>query len=86
MEYEWDDAKNEANIEKHRIGFEALHGFEWGTAIVNATRRHGEARYIATSYIGPRLHTVIYTERGDRTRIISLRRASTKEEIEYAQA
>ena len=68
MEYEWDEAKRQANIEKHRIGLEAANEFEWDTAIKVPTMRHGELRFIATGYIGDRLHTVIYAERGSRLR------------------
>ena len=40
---------------------------------------YGEMRWRAIGYIGEHLHTVIYTVRGDNTRIISLRRANAKE-------
>jgi uncharacterized DUF497 family protein len=86
VEYEWDEAKRLANRAKHEIDFRAAEGFEWAFANVQPTHRHGERRYIATGYIGDRLHTVVFTERGGRTRIISLRRASSKEEKDYAQA
>ena len=31
--YEWDEAKNQANIVAGRPGFEAVEDFEWETAI-----------------------------------------------------
>ncbi len=40
-------------------------------------------RPCATGYIGPRLHRVIYTERGESIRIISLRKAHLKEVRDY---
>ncbi len=86
MEYEWDEAKRLANRAKHRIDFEAVEDFEWDSAHILQTHRHGEPRYIATGYIGDRLHTVIYTRRDRRRRIISLRKASSKEEKDYVQA
>ena len=86
MKYEWDDVKCQANLEKHRIGFTAIEDFEWGTAKIKSTSRREETRYIASGYIRDRLHTVIYAERGDFIRIISLRKASRQEEREYAQA
>ena len=86
MEYEWDDAKQRSNLQKHRVDFGDMEDFEWGAAIVRSAYRHGETRHIAIGYIGNRLHTVVYTQRGDTTRIISLRRASRREEIEYAGA
>ena len=54
--------------------------------IPRLTRRYGETRYLAIGYIGDRLHAVVYTDRGDATRIISLRRANRQEEREYAGA
>ena len=86
MEYEWDETKRRSNLEKHRIDLSVANDFDWDTAIEQPTMRHGELRYIATGYIGDRLHTVIWTERDNRRRIISLRRASRQEERDYAQA
>ena len=86
VEYEWDEAKRLANLAKHEIDFRAVEDFAWDSANILPTHRHCEWRYIATGYIGDRLHTVIYTRRDQRRRIISLRRASSKEEKDYAQA
>ena len=86
MEYEWDEAKRLANLAKHRIDFRAVGDFDWGSANILPTHRGGERRYIATGYIGDRLHTVIYTRRDRKRRIVSLRKASSKEEKDYAQA
>ena len=85
VEYEWDDAKNEVNIEKQGIGFEAVHGFEWDTAVVKPGDRRGEVRWAAVGYIAGRLHRVIYTERGSRRRIISLHKANARERRRYEQ-
>ena len=84
VEYEWDEAKSEANIAAGRPGFDAIEEFEWETAMVEHSDRHGEPRWAATGYIEDRLYRVVYTRRGDRRRIISLRKASTKEMRDYA--
>ena len=84
IKYEWDEAKSRSNIERGRVGFEAMREFEWETAAVTRSDRQGEVRWAATGYIGGRLHRVVYTLRKDRTRIISLRIANRKEEREYA--
>ena len=86
MLYEWDESKRRDNIGKHGIDFERIYAFDWGTAVIEPSPRAGEMRYIGIGYIGDRLHTVIYTERGTATRIISLRPASTNERNHYAQA
>ena len=86
VKYEWDEAKSEANIAADRLGFDAIEDFEWETAMVDRSDRYGETRWAATGYIEDRLHRVVYTRRGGRTRIISLRKASPKEMRDYAQA
>ena len=85
VEYEWDERKDEANVAAGRLGFAAVENFEWDTAVITPSPRSGEARWAAIGYIEDRLHYVVYTPREDRIRIISLRRASRKEERFYAQ-
>ncbi len=84
--YEWDERKRQENVEKHEIDFTAIYNFAWDTVVQRSNTTHGELRWVATSYIGDRLYTIVYTWRDDRRRIISLRRASRQEERAYAQA
>jgi uncharacterized DUF497 family protein len=87
VEYEWDEAKRRDNLAKHRgVDFSGMEAFEWETAAIASSSRHGEARYTALGYIGDRLYYVVYTMRGDKCRIISLRKANPREERQYAQA
>ena len=86
MEYEWDEAKRQDNAAKHGVDFWAIEALVWATAIIGASSRHGESRYVALGYIGDRLHYAVYTMRGDKCRIISLRKANSREERQYAQA
>ena len=86
MKYGWDEAKSEANIAQGRPSFVAIEDFEWDTAMIERSDRHGETRWAATGYIGHRLHKVVYTERDGLIRIISLRKASPKEMRDYAKA
>ena len=60
--------------------------FEWATALIERSDRFQEVRYIATGYIGRRLHRVVYTLRGESIRIISLRKANPREMRQYAEA
>ena len=83
MIYEWDEAKREANRSKHGIDFDEVRSFVWETAEIKPSPRGNEMRYAATGYIGPRLHRVIYTERGERLRIISVRKAHLQEVRDY---
>ena len=84
MPYEWDEAKRRGNIAKHGIDFESAHRFNWATASFEHSMRSGEARVLALGYIGDRLHAVVYIDRGENVRIISMRKAKRKEENRYA--
>lgn len=85
MEFEWDEGKNEAYIGKGRVDFASMEHFEWETAKIARSDRRGEIRWTAVGYVGNRLHHVVFTERNDRIRIISLRIASRQEVREYAE-
>ena len=86
MEYEWDIAKNRINLDKQRIDFPEIVNFEWNEAIVRRSDRFQEQRWRAIGYLGEGRHVVVFTDRGDMRRIISIRKASNKERREYAQA
>lgn len=47
MDYEWDEAKAQLNLEKHGVAFETVYAFEWDTALVHEDDRedYGEERY-----------------------------------------
>ena len=77
--YEWDETKRESNIRRHGVDFPAMSTFEWEEAVERFDDRHEEDRWIATGFIGLRLHVVAYTVRGDVVRVISLRKAQPQE-------
>ena len=83
MQLEWDESKRRETMVERGIDFAAMAGFDWDTATVERSDRQGETRWAATGYIGDRLHRVVYTERGDRRRIISLRKANARERRDY---
>ena len=85
IEYEWDEGKDEANIAAGRLGFAAVEDFEWETALIIPSDRQGERRWAALGLIGNTLHYVVYTNRGERRRIISLRMASRAERGRYVR-
>ena len=85
-DFEWDDAKAEANLAKHGIPFdEAAAVFVDPLCIViDATRASdGEERQKVIGTIAGRVFTVVFVTRGDVCRIISARRANAKEERAY---
>lgn len=86
MEYEWDDEKNLENVERRQLDFSEVKNFDWDNAVIRRSDRFQEPRWRAIGYIGDRLHVVVFTERSDKCRVISLRIASNKERREYALA
>ncbi len=60
----------------------------WDRAFVmeDSRRPYGERRFIAYAPIGERLYVVVYSPRGPRRRIISLRRANRREVVRYERA
>ena len=84
--YEWDDVKNAENLSKHRVDFELVEQFEWDTAVFQLDVRfdYGEERIRAFGRIAGRPFCVVYTMRGVKVRIISLRSMHEKEARRYA--
>ena len=87
MEFEWDPAKEQSNIEKHGVDFtEAATVFGDPLEITISDPDHsvGEFRFLSIAHSSRnRILVVSYTEREDRIRIISARTASPKERRQY---
>ena len=88
MEFEWDEAKNARNRSKHGVSFEeAQEIFMRPTVCGEDTRReYGEQRYVSIGELrGPPtvVLVVVHTRRGDKTRLISARKATRKERNAY---
>ena len=87
MEILFDPAKDASNIEKHGVSLADMLEFEWDEAVTWTDQRHeyGEHRLIGLGYIGNRLFSVVFVDRGAERRIISLRKANPREVKRYAQ-
>jgi uncharacterized protein len=86
MEFEWDIAKAAANFRKHGVSFEeAIYAFGDPLIVEELDDReiYGEDRIIAYAMGKTELLTIIYTQRGECTRIISARRATRNEQNGY---
>jgi len=85
--FEWDEEKAASNFRKHGVGFdEACSAFldSWSLTIPDPMHSQGEDRFILVGVsVAPRLIVVVHTDRGDRIRIISARRATAKEVRRY---
>ena len=89
MEFEWDEAKDAANIAKHGIGFATARRIFEGPVLTWADSRsdYGEAREHSIGAIdGILFLAVIHTDRQGVNRIISARRASRAERKRYEDA
>ena len=89
LTFEWDIVKKRANLRKHGVSFaEAMTVFKDPLARIVRDHRHStiEERFaiLGTSSRG-RLLTVMFTERGDRIRLISARRATIAERHSYEE-
>ena len=91
MNVTFDPVKDAANMAKHGVSLSEAAGFEWDTAIVWPDTRndYGEARMVALGYIGLRIMAVVFVDRpADKPterRIISLRKANSREVKHYAE-
>ena len=85
-EFEWDVAKARSNLAKHGVSFEAARlVFDDLLAIerLDSGGARAEVRFVITGMANDVVLTVVYTERGDRIRIISARKATKHEQEEY---
>jgi len=85
MKIEFDPAKNAKNILERGISFELAAEFDLATAKIWADTRkdYSEERFIALGYIGERLFSFVFTVRGEVLRVISLRKANSREVKNY---
>jgi uncharacterized DUF497 family protein len=88
MAFEWDATKNSVNFAKHGIDFRnAMRIFEGPVLEILDTRRdYGETRVIVFGVVAELELVVVYTMRGKRRRIISARRAHSREREAYREA
>ena len=85
---EFDPSKDAANLRKHGVSLAEAGRIDWGRSLVSEDRRrdYGERRHVSIGPIGRRLYVVVYVERGDRRRIVSLRKANAREFKLYEEA
>lgn len=85
MKFEWDEQKNQINIEKHGISFDDAKAIFDDVRItaVDTRQSYGEIRNISLGTVHGRICVVVYTERNGVTRIISARKANQRERRRY---
>ena len=86
MDFEWDETKRLANIDKHGVDFRLAAGIFLGPTIeADDTREdYGELRRLALGRVGSEHSVVVYTPRGDKTlRLISAWKAGRHDRKRY---
>ncbi len=85
LQFEWDEEKEQRNIEKHGIDFDtAVKVFYDPNRIEYYDKSHSlvEDRFITIGFAG-KLLFVVYTERKENIRLISARLATNSERGRY---
>lgn len=88
MLFEWDEAKNEANIRKHGVGFERACRIFNGPVLTELDDRfdYEELREISIGIVDAvAVLAVAHTDRQGRIRIISARQATQTERRRYEE-
>jgi uncharacterized DUF497 family protein len=87
MKFEWDEVKRRANYAKHGLDFrDAEKVFQGITLTAEDNRQdNGEKRFISLGLLDDMVVVVVYTERSDKTRIISMRKANQRERKAYEE-
>lgn len=86
MEFEWDEAKRMPNLAKHGLDFlKATVLFEGRFLCGEARSAGSERRWLATGSVDDDFVTVIFTYRGEKIRIISMRSARDEERRRYQE-
>ena len=85
MEITYDPSKDLLNMAKHDVSLREAKNLDWETFIkeIDARQDYGEHRFIGYGLIGTRLYCVVFTDRVNQRRIISLRKANDREKIYY---
>lgn len=85
MLIEWDESKNQRNLERHGLDFCDTETVFLGPIIeYEDTRRdYGEKRWIALGLLQNLMVVIVYTIRNNNLRIISMRYANKRERGKY---
>ncbi|GAB3106664.1 BrnT family toxin [Cupriavidus yeoncheonensis] len=88
MHTTYDPGKDVANKIKHGVSLALAVAIDWSAVwcAPDNRRDYGELREIGYAAIDCRLYCVVFTQRGNIVRVISLRKANNREIERYEQA
>jgi uncharacterized DUF497 family protein len=85
MKIDFDPEKDESNRSKHGLSLADAVALDWETLLAkrDLRREYGEERMIGYALMADRLCCVVYADRDDVRRVISLRKANRREVRAY---
>jgi uncharacterized protein len=88
MNIEWDDKKNKININKHNIDFNDAYKIFENPILTKVDDRfdYGEKRWIGLGQLENICVVFVFTMRGKKFRIISIRKANQNEKEVYNES
>lgn len=83
-----DPKKEDRNIAERGLSLDLAEHLDWSTALIWEDQRkdYGERRYCVIGFIQNRLHSVVFTPRDGKPKVISLRKANKREVNRYEKA
>jgi uncharacterized DUF497 family protein len=81
VQFEWDERKRRSNLKKHLLDFEDAEIVFAGTVITlpDDLKDYGEDRWFSLGLLDDLVVVISHTDRNDRIRIISMRKANRYE-------
>lgn len=89
MKFEWDEAKNQANILKHSLSFSNAHHIFDAPMLIEIDKRedYGEERFVGIGLLRNFAVIIVFTEpQADTIRVVSLRKALKYEREKFEQS
>lgn len=88
MDLEWDEEKRQKALRERGVDFADAVRIDIAASVTRIDGRsdYGETRFVTFGTLDGRLHVLCWTQRGDRLRIISLRKANDREQKAFARA
>lgn len=85
MKIDFDHEKSRKNTQDRGLPFDQVVDFDWETAIYSEDVRqlYPERRFVAIGYLGERLHVLCFTPIEQGVRVISFRKANSREVKRY---
>lgn len=87
MKIDFDINKSNKNKKERDLSFDRVIDFDWEGAIYSEDSRHDypEQRFVAMGYLDDRLHVLCFIPIKDGLRVISFRKANSREVKRYEE-